>query len=516
MIPLPFFIGLPMSVSSEAASKESSAKYQASCPYIGMISDPQTHVGIPDSRNCCHLVNPANPIEVNHQQSFCLGQKFPDCPVYQTSGEGPIPEGILDESAASERGFVLPFLAARRAAKAARSASKEPKTQPIAELKPESKIESKPASQPVVQAVPHDEVKVAGPESVAPAKHAASLEPLPAVVAASATAASVENTPAVDEDEEFRARLYNEALSRYEQVNQPKKERKGLWLFLLIAAVLILLVSVWGVFNRLRNLQRENQVQAEIGYTISLATAVQDMGAAADAWGTAASNLQAQQNTATAIVFATATAAQEKANADSTAQAAAILALTATPTVQVGICQNINNAALEVISGPELTPRLGTLYRLGMQSPQASWVIRNTGNCGWSQILVWSVFDNAISQPIIKRDGQVVTPSATSGPIMIAPGEQIELILEFPASSVQRINGDWVLVIDGLSLVSQPHMVLEANNWIILNLLNTPKPTQKPKATSAPGGGGGGGTNPTDKPPSRETTEPPPEPTRGP
>lgn len=504
-----------MSVSSEAASKDSSPKYQASCPYIGMISDPQTHVGIPDTRNCCHLVNPANPIEVNHQQAFCLGQKFPDCPIYQTSGEGPIPEGILDESALSERGFVLPFLAARRAAKTAKSASKEPKTQPIPEQKWEAKPEAKPTPQPVPATVPQGDPVVAQASPASTAKIVTDPNVLPAA-ATVAAAATVESKPPVDEDEEFRARLYNEALSRYEQVNQPKKERKGLWLFLLIAALLILLVSVWGVFNRIRNLQRENQLQAEIGYTISLATAVQDMGAAADAWGTAASNLQVQQNTATAAVQATALALQQKENTEATAQAAAILALTATPTIQVAVCQNINNAGLQVISGPELSPSLGTLYRLGMQSPQVSWVIRNTGECAWSQILVWSIFDNAISQPIIKRDGLEVTPSAASGPIMIAPGEQIELVLEFPASSAQRIDGEWVLVVDGLSLVSQPHVLLDARNWIILNPLSTPKPTQRPKATSGSGGvtsPGGGGTNPTDQPPSRETV-PPPEPTQ--
>jgi hypothetical protein len=503
-----------MSATSETASRDSSAKYQASCPYIGMMSDPQTHVGIPDSRNCCHLVNPSMPVEVNYQQGFCLGQKFPDCPIYQTSGEGPIPDGIL-QAGSAERGFVLPFLGSRRATKNPRPATKEPKTQPIPEYVPEAivaaKVASQAAKEPALQAKSEPATQqTARPEPQAVASTSAFMS-VPASAATTAAAgASVpadKVSPGVDDDEEFRARLYNEALTRYEQVNQPKKERKGLWIFLLIAALLILLVSVWGVFNRVQNLQRQNQVQAEIGYTISLATAVQDMGAAADAWGTAASNVRSQQSTATAGVLAAAAAAEAAANAQATAKAAEIQALTATPTVQVGICQNLNEAGLTVVSGPELLPSLGTLYKVGMTPPQASWIIRNTGNCAWSQILTWSVFDNEIVQPIVMRDGQVVTPSANSGPIMIMPGEQIELVLQFPASSAQRIDGDWVMIVDGLSLVSQPHIILKANNWVILTLLETPRPTTRPKATSAPGSGGSGGS--TEKPPTRETTPAP-------
>lgn len=297
----------------------------------------------------------------------------------------------------------------------------------------------------------------------------------------------------------MRIRLYNEAVSRYEQVSGGKRERKGLWVFLLVAALLVLLGSIWGVYIKLQNNQREARLQAEIGYTIGLATAVQDMGAAADAWGTAAGLLQAQQETATAAVIAAEAIAQQATQSFQASQTAAALALTITPTPSVQVCQSISDASMEIISGPAFSPQLGTFYRSGMPRPQVSWVIQNSGRCAWSQLLLWSVLDNTITQPIIKRNGVIVTPSAPGNPtVSIAPGEQIELVLEFPATNATRVNGEWVLVADGLSLVSQPHIVLKNNNWVIVGAVNTPKLTRTPrtprpdtgtsaKATDVPG-----------------------------
>lgn len=472
-----------MSQITGPASGEASSRFQTSCPYIGMRSDPQTHVGIPDTRNCCHLVNPPREVSINHQQALCLGQHFPSCQVYMTSGEGEAPEGIFEGDGEGERSFGLPFLFSRRSqARAAKSATSPSKTVPLVEPEPAKKLETEPIVKQ--QAVSSPEVS-------------SSVQPAVQPVAPSRQ----EEHPVVDE-EELRRRLYNEALSRYDQVSNARRERKGLWAFLMVAALLVLLISVWGIYNRYQNQQREALLSAEANYTIALATAVQDMGAAADAWGTAASLIDDQNSTATAIVRATQTAAQVAAEMQQTADAAGVLALTATPTTELAICQSINDASLQIASGPQLTPELRTYYTAGMSNPQASWVVQNSGTCGWSQILLWSVFDNSVAQPIIKRNGQIVTPTADPAQSLIAPGEQIELVIEFPASKAQRVNNEWILVVDGLSMLSQPHLILKADSWVVLGPADQPTATRPVKKATP------GGTNPTSVIPSRDTPTP--------
>jgi hypothetical protein len=532
-----------MSTPTGVASDEASIKLPTSCPYIGMASDPQTHVGIPDTRNYCHLVNPPMAVQISHQQESCLSSSFPNCAVYQTSGEGPFPGGILEDNKTPERGFALGLLGLRRAqAKASKQASSEvksePETGPKSVLKAESKSKpvpeskSEPLSEPAPALIPiakseplpttvPEPLPVTNSEPVLEPMHEPKFEPVSEMppepkyepqpspkIEPAPVAAAVPIAAAVDEDEELRMRLYNEAVSRYEQVSGAKKERKGLWIFMMIVALLVLAISVWGIYGRLQKQQYESRVQAELGYTISLATAVQDMGAAAEAWGTAASLLQAQQETSTAVVLSTATAGQLAILAQQTSQASTAMALTATPTLQVAVCRNITDASFEIISGPILNPSPGTIYRAGLARPQASWVVQNTGNCGWSQILLWSTSDNTIVQPIVKLNGQVVTPNATSSQALVRPGEQVEIVLEFPAIGAQRVKGDWVLVADGLTLVSQPHMEMTTTNWIVLAIVNTPRPTQRVKT-----GSGGGQTTPGVTPPPRDTPVPPVEPT---
>ncbi len=477
-----------MSQITGSASGEASSRFQTSCPYIGMRSDPQTHVGIPDTRNCCHLVNPPREVSINHQQALCLGQHFPSCQVYMTSGEGEVPEGIFEGDGEGERSFGLPFLFSRRSqARAAKSATSPSKTVPLVE----PDLAKKPQTEPGVE---QKTILSPEPGPVAPPVAQQAGQPAPP--------ARQEVPPAVEDEEELRRRLYNEALSRYDQVSSAKRERKGLWAFLMVAALLVFLISVWGIYNRFQNQQRDALLAAETNYTIALATAVQDMGAAADAWGTAASIIDAQNSTATAVVNATQTAALVAAEMQQTADAAGVQALTVTPTTELVVCQNINEASLLIASGPQLAPELRTFYTAGMTNPQASWVVQNSGTCGWSQILLWSVFDNSVTQPIVKRNGQVVTPTADPTQSMIAPGEQIELVIEFPASKAQRINNEWILVVDGLSMLSQPHLILKADSWVVLN------PGDQPTATRSPRKSTPGGTNPTSVIPSRDTPTP--------
>jgi hypothetical protein len=164
-----------------------------------------------------------------------------------------------------------------------------------------------------------------------------------------------------------------------------------------------------------------------------------------------------------------------------------VVQLTSTPTKQNTLCQSIGDSAFQVITGPVLDPKPGLVYRVGQPPPQVSWVIQNTGNCSWSQIQLLSMLDNKIVLPIIKRNGQVFTPTGSDGPAFITPGEQIEVALEFPATKAQKVNGDWVLFIDGLALSAQPHLLMQIDSWVIVNtpVVPTPTKTRKPAGTSS-------------------------------
>lgn len=465
-----------MSLTNNTSSSQAQSQTRPSCPYIGILNDPQTRVGIPDTRNCCHLVNPPSFIDLSHQESYCLSKNFPGCPIYQTSGEGPIPAGILGVDSNTEKSFKFGIFGLKR------SSSKEQKTT----TPPDEKKE---------------EIWIEQPDPVAAAAIAAGASG--AAIDDGEQLLSTSEASIPDDDDELRMRLYNEALNHYEQAKNVKKEKRGLWAFLLIIALAVLLISTWGVYSRLQNLQRQALLNAEINYTISLATAVQDMSAAAAAWGTAAAVVEQEQQTATAIARQTEIARQTVValSPDQITATAAVLAVTPTPSL--AICSDISQAAYEVVSGPILNPPVGTFYRSGLQNPQASWIVKNTGTCGWSQVYLWSVFDNLVLQPIVKRNGEVIDLAAQDGTIVVSPGEQIDVSLEFPLSVAQNVEGEWVLVVDGLSLFTQPKLVLDTFNWIIVAQIERPTATR----TSRPSGG----PAPTSSgPPSRE--DPTPEP----
>lgn len=519
-----------MAQNSGSAPSDTSPKFQASCPYIGMMSDPQTHVGTADSRNYCHLVNPPCEIMLAHQQGFCLSNHFNNCEVYKTSGDGKIPEGIFENSPSGERRFALPFLFARRSQAKASNKSKEipPRDANVVGVTPEPVKPQTIDPIPVVAAavavhgepevvaavpLPTTAEPVAAPKPVSEAVQPNStFSAVPAVTVATMPQETV-SSEGPEDDEAVRMRLYNEALSRYEQVNNSKRDRKGLWIFILVVALVILIVSGFGAMSRYRTIQRDAQVLAEIGYAQSLATAVQNMGAAGDAWGTAAGVMALQQRTATISANSSATAERLGVVAQETAQAATAFALTATPTQLAARCQNVDDVALSIVSGPDLSPSLRTIYQVGQPKPKASWIVQNSGTCGWAQLMLWSVLDNTISQPIVKRNGLVLTPIADSGPMLIAPGEQIELIIEFLPSSAERINGDWVLVVDGLSMVAQPHLELKVNDWVSYGSFGRPTSTPRTSSSSSgsSGGGGGSGSGGGDpSPPSRDPSPVPP------
>jgi hypothetical protein len=64
------------------------------CPYIGLSDDADSSVAFPSNSNYCHRGQPAAGVRFNHQQEFCLGKKYIECPVFLREAAGPLPEHI--------------------------------------------------------------------------------------------------------------------------------------------------------------------------------------------------------------------------------------------------------------------------------------------------------------------------------------------------------------------------------------------------------------------------------------
>ena len=67
----------------------------STCPFLGLEDDPTTILYFPSAGNYCHLVDPIAPVNLSHQQSYCLSKAHVSCPVFTSGGRGPLPDGLL-------------------------------------------------------------------------------------------------------------------------------------------------------------------------------------------------------------------------------------------------------------------------------------------------------------------------------------------------------------------------------------------------------------------------------------
>jgi hypothetical protein len=469
-----------------------------------MASDPQTHVGVPDSRNHCHLIDPTRSINVSYQRAFCLQTSYPDCEVYKNSGQGPLPDAFLDDEDV-DKGFGLSRFSFRRA-------SQKPPKSTSSTLAAGALTASAVSSQSTPEILP---IKSADSEATDRGAYESVADQVPSI--ATTTSSSAWSTPSGegemdmpsvrDSDEDFAA-LHNTAASRYQEVGG--KQRGRFWWFLLLfIALVILSVAAYGLRQNFSRLQVESAKKQKEAYDISLATAVRDMEQAADQWSTAANQMEIAARTKTAVVIATVESYMKATELQATSDVLAALSAAQTATSAMTVCQDINSVGIEIVSGPELTPPLGTVLGLGAApvTPQATWIVKNSGSCIWSQIQMLSILDNSVLQPVVLRNDVPVDFGLTNFSNMIAPGEQVKIALQFDLANARNVAGEWVLFINGLTLKDQPHFLLQANNWVSRVVLQyTPTPATKPKATK-PGGAPGSRNTPTPgAPPGRTPT----------
>lgn len=280
-------------------------------------------------------------------------------------------------------------------------------------------------------------------------------------------------------DEMLRNRLREEALRRYQDVT-PRPNR--IWAIILGVALLVLVAVSVGFFLRYRQLQLQTQrAAAESAY---LSTAMYNIGSAADIVATTKAELIARENAEATADALTATAIAAIVDNPTLTPTPIVVRISPTITAtQPAVCQDVSLTKLEIATGPNLSPQQGYQQIAGTKIPPllATWTIKNTGNCAWQSIALWSLDDNVIITPAVAQNGQKITPtvSAASGGIEVnvAAGESIDITVTRKFTGAWQYKGEWVLVINGLTLSAEPHLILDVKNWVVVL---TPTPSQMP------------------------------------
>lgn len=73
----------------------SSTQPHLRCPHVGLSDDPKTAFAYPSTRNACHKADPAAPVDLAHQQAYCLTAEHTACPIFQRNEAAPLPPELL-------------------------------------------------------------------------------------------------------------------------------------------------------------------------------------------------------------------------------------------------------------------------------------------------------------------------------------------------------------------------------------------------------------------------------------
>lgn len=152
-----------------------------------------------------------------------------------------------------------------------------------------------------------------------------------------------------------------------------------------------------------------------------------------------------------------------------------------------GGCKTAEEIDFELVSGPVLSPDLGTrLETLAPPDAVATWTVRNLSACQWDSLGIYSIYRSLLHQPEIRRGGDLFDPVA--GLVVANPGETLEISAAFPGDQASEISDEWVLVINGHQLFSKSHLLLDVDEWLVVE-------NPEPKNTGAGSTGTGSGTS---------------------
>lgn len=218
------------------------------------------------------------------------------------------------------------------------------------------------------------------------------------------------------------------------------------------------------VAERAANAERATKVAAEVTADWNALHALQTETARALA-------------SATAMTATVAAIAAETATAD-TATAAAI-ASTAVFCLNDEMYAAKVSEALNLLPAPDSDNAFVVIGgNQGLPVISASWVITNTGQCTWEQLALGR------NTGPLDYDAEIGAP--------IAPGEEIELRIQFKELPPNPVNAEWYIVANGKVLLERGgRITLAVPTWIIPQTATpaptyTPTPTPTPTATPTP------------------------------
>lgn len=241
---------------------------------------------------------------------------------------------------------------------------------------------------------------------------------------------------------------------------------------------MILLVSVRGVFSRVLEFRTAAEESVLTARAVVAITATVN----------AASQLSATQTAQAALLV---DETQEptltpEANLQETAAAATAQAGVAL-TEPVVSCDDFSGYVVALENGPELSPRQGYVYVQGDVAPpiQATWLVKNTGNCKWEQILVKDIVTEQLLVPTLLRNGSPVDLANFNQ--AINPGDEIAVILSFNIKDALTIDRTWQFSINGFTLTEQPSLTLKVQDWVMMVQGTPSQSTVKPTSTKGSG-----------------------------
>jgi hypothetical protein len=426
------------------------------CPFLGLKVDPETHFSSPSPGNYCHKVNPSEPISVPHQEEFCLGGKYSNCIIFHPGWKGSLPSSIRGDGSSGLRSNKKTKVVVAGTAIATENKNLQVGSQPV----------TIPPSHPL------NEVD----------------QPLQ-VEKIDDTLNQINRD---DENDIPWVKLYGEASQKYQESSGNNFSRKDryIWIGLFLIATIIFAVSIWGVLDRITKLRTSTELSMLSARTVNAITA--SFETAVSGFATSTAN----------AIFLSSGISKDEATPTPVTVESEILTDTPTyiePTATTISCDDYTGYQIEIISGPELSPRPGYVYQEGSPEPvvQAKWVIKNPGSCKWEQIVLQETTTGENFVPLLFQGNEVIDLSNLEE--AINPGEEFTLAINFKLKDVKSVNRDWVIILNGFPLLEQPHIILMVENWI--NII---------QAQSTPTKSGSSSTKPTATGnPSRETSEPP-------
>jgi len=90
-------------IQSKNPNKPNSRLPEKVCPFIGTRYDSSTFFSYPSPGNHCFRVEPNQSVNLSHQEIYCLGTNFENCPVNSSAWQGPLPQEIQGKS--TSRGY---------------------------------------------------------------------------------------------------------------------------------------------------------------------------------------------------------------------------------------------------------------------------------------------------------------------------------------------------------------------------------------------------------------------------